>query len=585
MGVNKVDLANGETLIDLQNDTVTPETLAKDVTAHNAQGEQIIGTMVIGSNEPTLIRSGQWGDNVTWSVYDDGRFVVSGSGAMDDVPLSATSSAYYATEKGECEWSPYREGVTTIIIEEGITVIGKAFFYGFPDTKKVIIAEGVTEINTSAFGACTNLSIVELPATLNRMASRVFTKCTALKSITIPKSVTKLASSVFQYCSQLETIFYAGTKAEWDLLGRSLTDLGAINATLCCAYEEVNIKEEQEQTIDIERNGTMTVLPDEGKTLSKVTVNVNVPTEGGGGSGIIDVTELPTSGIDENAVYRVTETIQLEKTEVYLQTRPYPADAITLLKYLKSLGVSTVPTIYVVDELSNMLETDVQTFSVVNVYILRSDGVAYLNVPAYGGIITVGLFGFQSTDYDKGFTKNIDEERALGVYTTIEAFKEITRYFIRESGEWKEVTAHFEYDMPHGFTNVETVSGDITPIAYTAADILGKRFTEIDESWFLKSNGEYEKKIRQYSFAYCLYLQTAVIPEFIEEVESRAFVNNDKLKTVTFKGKPRYIDQYTFQGCDNLTTINVPWAEGEVEGAPWSATNATINYNYTEGKR
>lgn len=45
MGVNKVDLANGEVLINLQNDTVTPETLAKDVTAHNAQGEQIVGTM------------------------------------------------------------------------------------------------------------------------------------------------------------------------------------------------------------------------------------------------------------------------------------------------------------------------------------------------------------------------------------------------------------------------------------------------------------------------------------------------------------------------------------------------------------
>ncbi|MBQ1994956.1 MAG: hypothetical protein II237_02040 [Clostridia bacterium] len=45
MGVNKVDLANGETLIDLQNDTVTPETLAEGVTAHNAEGDPIVGTM------------------------------------------------------------------------------------------------------------------------------------------------------------------------------------------------------------------------------------------------------------------------------------------------------------------------------------------------------------------------------------------------------------------------------------------------------------------------------------------------------------------------------------------------------------
>lgn len=43
-------------------------------------------------------------------------------------------------------------------------------------------------------------------------------------------------------------------------------------------------KEEQEKTVDITENGTTEVLPDEGKALSKVTVNVNV--ESGGGAGI-----------------------------------------------------------------------------------------------------------------------------------------------------------------------------------------------------------------------------------------------------------------------------------------------------------
>lgn len=42
MGVNKVEYG-GRTLIDLTNDTVTPETLVKGATAHNAAGEQIEG--------------------------------------------------------------------------------------------------------------------------------------------------------------------------------------------------------------------------------------------------------------------------------------------------------------------------------------------------------------------------------------------------------------------------------------------------------------------------------------------------------------------------------------------------------------
>lgn len=49
MGVNKVNLKNGETLIDLSGDTVTPETLAEGVTAHDASGEVIVGMMATNS--------------------------------------------------------------------------------------------------------------------------------------------------------------------------------------------------------------------------------------------------------------------------------------------------------------------------------------------------------------------------------------------------------------------------------------------------------------------------------------------------------------------------------------------------------
>ena len=42
MGYSKVDY-NGETLMDISNDTVTPETLVEDATAHNANGDPITG--------------------------------------------------------------------------------------------------------------------------------------------------------------------------------------------------------------------------------------------------------------------------------------------------------------------------------------------------------------------------------------------------------------------------------------------------------------------------------------------------------------------------------------------------------------
>lgn len=46
MANNKVQLSDGTVLLDLTGDTVTPETLAAGVTAHDAAGERIVGTVV-----------------------------------------------------------------------------------------------------------------------------------------------------------------------------------------------------------------------------------------------------------------------------------------------------------------------------------------------------------------------------------------------------------------------------------------------------------------------------------------------------------------------------------------------------------
>ncbi len=49
MAVSKV-IYGGDTLIDLTEDSVTPETLAEGVTAHDASGQKITGTMASGGS-------------------------------------------------------------------------------------------------------------------------------------------------------------------------------------------------------------------------------------------------------------------------------------------------------------------------------------------------------------------------------------------------------------------------------------------------------------------------------------------------------------------------------------------------------
>ena len=86
----------------------------------------------------------------------------------------------------------------------------------------------------------------------------------------------------------------------------------------------------------------------------------------------------------------------------------------------------------------------------------------------------------------------------------------------------------------------------------------------------------------QYLCDGCTALASVTFPSGISYVGYGAFRGCTNLTEVTFEGTPSQgIYNTAFQNCANLTIINVPWAEGTVDGAPWGATNATINYNYT----
>ena len=86
--------------------------------------------------------------------------------------------------------------------------------------------------------------------------------------------------------------------------------------------------------------------------------------------------------------------------------------------------------------------------------------------------------------------------------------------------------------------------------------------------------------LKSSTFNSCDNIKTITLHDKIKTLFSFCFGWCDYLTTVTFLGTPTYLDSSAFYGCNKLTTINVPWSSGEVSGAPWGATKATINYNY-----
>ena len=99
---------------------------------------------------------------------------------------------------------------------------------------------------------------------------------------------------------------------------------------------------------------------------------------------------------------------------------------------------------------------------------------------------------------------------------------------------------------------------------------LPSSLTYIGEYAFAEMNGNYN---------YNLAIDT--IPANVKTISRGVFIGCYGIKSLTFKGTPTTINAKAFSTCNNLTTINVPWASGAVKNAPWGATDATINYNYT----
>ena len=97
-------------------------------------------TLTAHAVSDAVVAGGSCGDNVNWTLYDDGELVISGTGGMYN---------YYSSSS--MPWSSYRESIETVTIGDSVTSIGEDAFYGCTSLTSVAIPDGVTSIGDWAF--------------------------------------------------------------------------------------------------------------------------------------------------------------------------------------------------------------------------------------------------------------------------------------------------------------------------------------------------------------------------------------------------------------------------------------------------
>ena len=138
--------------------------------------------------------------------------------------------------------------IKKVILPESVTVIEGSAFSGCHALETVIMKGAVTEIYKLAFAGCAALKDISLPSSLTYIGTRAFVNCKSLKEIRIPAAVKQTGASLFIDCPDLRVYTYGSTKswdAGWNVYGVIPGGLFKKEQILSLRYHSLSVQYEE----------------------------------------------------------------------------------------------------------------------------------------------------------------------------------------------------------------------------------------------------------------------------------------------------------------------------------------------------
>ena len=117
---------------------------------------------------------GPWTSGDCTVTLNNGTMTVSGKGAMANYEASS-----------DRPWNDYRNDVTSVVVESGVTTVGNFVFHGFEKMTSVTLPEGLTRIGEIAFTSCKELTSITIPSTVTSIEYDAFYSCKSVTDVNL----------------------------------------------------------------------------------------------------------------------------------------------------------------------------------------------------------------------------------------------------------------------------------------------------------------------------------------------------------------------------------------------------------------
>ena len=180
----------------------------------------------------TYYAEGECGENIVWTLTEDGSFAFHGEGHMRNY-TNPYSWAY------SVPWERLKSRITSVTMDNGIYNLCEYAFFGCSNLTGVVLSNTLDRLHSSSLRCCPGLTQLELPDSITVISSLALSwdtgltqlrlpknlsilghsslyGCTGITKIEVPKGLCVVRHEAFHTFTNLTDVYYTGSEAQWN---------------------------------------------------------------------------------------------------------------------------------------------------------------------------------------------------------------------------------------------------------------------------------------------------------------------------------------------------------------------------------